>query len=72
MRVVQALHWLRDMMGRDDNDAIFTRRLKEILSHPKHGKSISDDLRAGFMALPVWMQDMLRPLLDEEGENTGG
>ena len=71
MRVVQALHWLRDMMGRDDNDAIFIRRLKEILSHPKHGKSIRDDLRAGFMALPIWMQDMLRPLLEEEGENTG-
>ena len=72
MRVVQALHWLRDMMGRDDNDAIFNRQLKEILSHPKHGKSISDDLREGLLALPVWMQDMLRPLLDEEGENTGG
>ena len=69
MRVVQALHWLRDMMGRDDNDAIFNRRLKEILYDPKHGKSIRDDLREGLLALPVWMQDMLRPLLDEGGEN---
>ena len=66
MRVVQALHWLRDMMGRDDNDAIFNRRLKDILFHPKYGKSIRDDLRAGFLTLPIWMQDMLRPLLDEE------
>ena len=66
MRTVQALHWLRDMMGRDDNDAIFNRRLKAILSHPKYGKSIRDDLRAEFLALPSWMQDMLRPLLDEE------
>ena len=66
MRVVQALHWLRDMMGRDDNDAIFNRRLKDILFHPKYGKSIRDDLRAGFLTLPSWMQDMLRPLLDEE------
>ena len=66
MRVVQALHWLRNMMGRDDNDAIFNRRLKDILFHPKYGKSIRDDLRAGFLTLPSWMQDMLRPLLDEE------
>ena len=66
MRVVQALHWLRDMMGRDDNDAIFNRRLKDILSHPKYGKSIRDDLRAGFLTLPSWMQDMLRPMLNEE------
>ena len=66
MRVVQALHWLRNMMGRDDNDAIFNRRLKDILFHPKYGKSIRDDLRAGFLTLPIWMQDMLRPLLDEE------
>ena len=66
MRVVQALHWLRNMMGRDDNDAIFNQRLKDILFHPKYGKSIRDDLRAGFLTLPIWMQDMLHPMLNEE------
>lgn len=54
MRVVQALHWLKDMLPRD---ADVTRgRLAVILSDRK----IADDLRQGFSVLPAWMQDFLR------------
>ena len=66
MRVVQALHWLRDTMGQGDNDAVYIRRLRSILSHPEHGESIRDDLQKDLWRLPVWMQDMLHPMLNEE------
>ena len=63
MRIVQALHWLRDTMGHTDDDAVLTRRLKAILDDPKNGRAIREDLVDGLSNLPGWMQDMLRPIL---------
>jgi hypothetical protein len=61
MRVVQALHWVRDMLP-SDKDKIFDR-LRTILSDAKHGKQIRDDLRAGISTLPAWLQDLVRDLM---------
>jgi hypothetical protein len=63
MRVVQALRWLRGTID-SDRDRIH-RRLAAILSDPDHGADIAADLRDGFTSLPDWMQNFLRPLLDE-------
>jgi len=64
MRVVQALHWMQDMLIQDAE----RQRVQDVLQHlfadPKHGQAIRDDLRAGFAALPIWMQEFLRGLLD--------
>ncbi|KUM25382.1 hypothetical protein AU467_04375 [Mesorhizobium loti] len=65
MRVVQALHWLRDMLG-SDHERI-ERRLASILADPEHGSAIVADLREGLTSLPDWMQNFLRPLLNESG-----
>ena len=65
MRVVQALHWLRDILG-NDHERI-TRRLAAILADPDHGPAIAADLREGITSLPEWMQNFLRPLLDKSG-----
>ena len=54
MRVVQALHWLKDTLPRDAD--VIRSRLAVILSDHK----IADDLRQGFGVLPAWMQDFLR------------
>lgn len=62
MRVVQALHWLRDML--DSDHERITRRLASILADPEHGAAITTDLRDGLTTLPDWMQNFLRPLLD--------
>ncbi|MET4349618.1 DUF6088 family protein [Bradyrhizobium sp. RT9a] len=62
MRVVQALHWLRDMLS-GDHERI-ERRLAAILADPEHGSAIAADLREGLTSLPDWMQNFLRPLLD--------
>lgn len=60
MRVVQALHWLKDTLGTDR--ARVLARLTQVLADPTHGKVISDDLLQGFSTLPAWMQDLVREL----------
>lgn len=66
MRIVQALHWLRDTMGQADDDQMLIRRLTALLNDPKNGKCLRNDLRDGLTTLPAWMQSLLRPLLSEE------
>ncbi|RKE26091.1 hypothetical protein B0G76_7686 [Paraburkholderia sp. BL23I1N1] len=58
MRVVQALHWLKDTLP-VDGDRV-RARLQSVLADPKHGKSIAFDLAQGFAHLPTWMQEFLR------------
>lgn len=61
MRVVQALHWLRDTV---DSDAPRVRkRLQSIFADPVHGPVIAADLRDGRSTLPIWMQHFLRDLI---------
>ena len=60
MRIVQALHWLHDMLP-ENRDSI-VRRLAKILGG-EDSKSIRDDLEKGLHALPSWMQDLVRDLL---------
>jgi len=70
MRVVQALHWMQDMLAQDSDRDRVLATLRRLFAEPKHGEAIRDDLRAGLSALPIWMQEFLRGLLnpaDEEG-----
>ncbi|CAN7559184.1 MULTISPECIES: DUF6088 family protein [unclassified Variovorax] len=60
MRVVQALHWLRDTLP-GDGDRI-RKMLARLLSDPKHGDNIRSDLTQGFSVLPAWMQSFLRTI----------
>ena len=65
MRIVQALHWLRDTMGQVDDDALLNRRLYTILHDPNDGRILRKDLSEGMLTLPTWMQNMLRPIVKE-------
>ena len=65
MRVVQALHWLRDTMSGDDAKD-WHERVTDLLADPVHGKKLRADLADGFATLPAWMQDFLRPLLSDQ------
>jgi hypothetical protein len=58
MRVVQALHWLKDTLP-GDADRI-RQRLHTVLTDPKQGRVIIRDLIEGFSNLPAWMQEFLR------------
>ena len=64
MRVVQALHWMQDMLTQDSERQRVQDALDRILADPRHGQAIRADLRAGLSALPIWMQEFLRELLD--------
>jgi hypothetical protein len=66
MRVVQALHWLRDMLPTNKNQ-IF-KRLLAILRDPSHGKEIQNDLRSGLSTLPEWLQEIVRDLLKRSSD----
>ena len=70
MRLVQALHWLRDMFPAE-RDPI-RRKVARILADPKHGRAIRDDLAEGLPTLPAWMQRELRSLLANAGGLAGG
>jgi len=60
MRVVQALHWLKDTLA-SDRDRILGR-LAKVLEDPAHGATIRQDLLDGFGAMPAWMQGLVREL----------
>jgi hypothetical protein len=64
MRVVQALYWLRDLLDSDNADIL--KRLRAILTDRGHGESIRDDLRRGLPTLPIWMQSIVRQLLETQ------
>jgi hypothetical protein len=68
MRVVQALHWLQDMLSAPGDRSRVADTLRRLFADPQHGSAIQDDLRAGLSALPIWMQEVLRPLLIAESE----
>ena len=64
MRIVQALHWLRDTMSTDDTEQ-WRQHLAILLGNPAHGAALRADLAEGLPTLPAWMQELLRPLVSE-------
>ena len=65
MRVVQALHWLRDTMSGDEEDQ-WHQRLASLLTDPVHGADLRADIADGMTTLPAWMQELLQPLVADE------
>jgi hypothetical protein len=65
MRIVQALHWLRDTMSGGETDQ-WHDRLSSLLADTRHGAALRADLADGLITLPAWMQDMLRPFVNSE------
>ena len=64
MRVVQALHWLRDLLLREGESDQIKRKLAKLFEDPTAGSPLKADLIAGRSALPTWMQMFLKPLID--------
>jgi len=67
MRVVQALHWLHDVVPSDGPRIL--DRLRALLAGPDHGPAIRGDLRARLPTLPIWMQSIVRELLKDDGRS---
>lgn len=60
MRVVQALHWLKDTLATDRQRIL--NKLSKLLAEPVHGNAVRKDLLEGFSTLPAWMQGLVREL----------
>lgn len=60
MRVVQALHWLKDTLSTDRQRIL--SKLSKLLADPVHGDAVRKDLLEGFGTLPTWMQSLVREL----------
>lgn len=65
MRLVQALHWLRDTDSADTRIDLVDK-LRDLLDHGAKAQAMRSDLLDGMHTLPFWMQDLLRPLLMPE------
>jgi len=68
MRIVQALHWLRDTTADAEEDRSIRHRLRQLLWREADGARLRKDLHDGMSALPAWMQDYLRTILTAEPE----
>lgn len=66
MRVVQALHWLRDLLVREGESDQVKRKLAMLFKDPIVGPPIKADLTAGMTALPTWMRVFLKSLIESD------
>ncbi|MGO7135673.1 DUF6088 family protein [Rhizobium leguminosarum] len=66
MRVVQALHWLRDLLVREGESDQVRRKLSKLFEDPAVGPQLKADLNAGMTALPTWMWMFLKPLIEKD------
>ena len=62
MRLVQALHWLRDTTDLQTLSA----QVRALLRRLPDANQVRTDLADGLPTLPAWMQDLLRPLVSPE------
>ena len=60
MYLVQALHWLHDVMLSDEEQAAVQSAVRRLLTNHATDPALLDDLKSGFAAMPIWMQDILR------------
>lgn len=73
MRLVQALHWLRDRAQSPEDERRLRHQLHRLLTDPAGGAVLRADLIDGLSSLPAWMQALLRPLLAVgEGDGAAG
>jgi len=69
MRVVQALHWLKDTLDTDRSRIL--DRLAQVLADPKYGSALRKDLLDGIGVMPGWMQSLIRELLKCDAQPAG-
>jgi hypothetical protein len=67
VRIVQALHWMQDVLSRPEERQKAIQQLKKVLESKNGGNRMREDLRNGFSALPIWMQKFVDELLKKPG-----
>lgn len=64
MRVVQALHWMRDLLAREGEADRVRRKLRRLLDDPVTGPPLKADLLDGMTTLPTWMRVFLKTVIE--------
>jgi len=72
MYLVQALHWLHDVMSSDEELAAVQSTVRRLLADQETGPALLDDLKGGLSAMPIWMQEILRGPLSDAAEGDQG
>ena len=72
MYLVQALHWLHDVMSNDVEGEAVRKTVRRLLANKETGPALLDDLKGGLSAMPIWMQDILRAPLFDAAEGDQG
>lgn len=70
MRIVQSLYWLKDVLDTDRPRIV--GQLRRILQDATHGALMRDDLQQGLPTLPIWMQSVVREILEMNAPARGG
>lgn len=70
MAIVQALHWLQDVMKTPEERAKVEDKIQKLFRSKENGKRLTDDLRTGLSALPIWMQEFLRKPLAKAAQGS--
>jgi len=69
MYLVQALHWVHDTMRAETERSKVDRTIRKLLTDSDEGPKLTEDLRIGLSAMPIWMQDILRkPIMSAGAE----
>ncbi|SEM24957.1 Transcriptional regulator, AbiEi antitoxin, Type IV TA system [Roseovarius azorensis] len=69
MYLVQALHWVHDTMRAETERSKVDRTIRKLLADSDGGPKLTEDLRIGLSAMPIWMQDILRkPIMSAGAE----
>lgn len=69
MYLVQALHWVHDAMQGETERSKVDRTIRKLLTDSDGGPKLTEDLRIGLSAMPIWMQDILRkPIMSAGAE----
>lgn len=66
MRVVQALHWMRDLLAREGEADRVRRKLRRLLEDPVAGPPLRADLLDGMTTLPTWMRVFLKTVIESD------
>ena len=71
MYLVQALHWVHDAMQGETERSKIDRIIRKLLTDSNEGRKLTEDLRIGLSAMPIWMQDILRkPIMSVSAERS--
>ena len=70
MYIVQALHWIHDAIRSEAERLRLDRKIRKLLADEDNGPKLAEDLRTGFTAMPIWMQETLRKPLASAASET--